>query len=287
MAVDSTLLNHFSQHPLWVIARQQFRESQRNRWAICAFLVFFVLALTLALLGSAAIGEVKTDRLTILLVSLANLSFYLFPLLALLLGFDSIASERENGTLALLVVCPIKRRDIILGKFLSHALLLAFASIAGFGLVFLLTGLLFEDAHLANIGQGFTVMIALSLLLGLGFLAISLVISLWARQRSGAAGMAFATWIIMVVLYDIMIFALLAGSKGAGLIGVLVPFLILINPVDSYRIAIASLEENMVMIGGTEAFTHSGYLWGAMLSLLLWVVLPLGIAIHQLKKNEL
>jgi len=51
---------------------------------------------------------------------------------ALSLGADAIAGEKERGTLATLLMAPIKRNEIILGKIISTTLITIFAALSSF-----------------------------------------------------------------------------------------------------------------------------------------------------------
>ena len=78
-------------------------------------------------------GEVGVDRLSVAVVGLSNLTIYLVPLIALLLSYDAIAGEMERGTMLLLLTYPVRRRDVVIGKFVGHTAILAFATVVGFG----------------------------------------------------------------------------------------------------------------------------------------------------------
>jgi ABC-2 type transport system permease protein len=72
---------------------------------------------------------------------LAFVVVWLFPLLALMLSYNLLAAEREEGTLALLLSQPVSLWQIILGKALARAVI----AIGGFGalaLIGILIGLL-------------------------------------------------------------------------------------------------------------------------------------------------
>ena len=68
------------------------------------------------------------------IASLVSLVIYLVPLIALILGYDAIVGEREEGSLDLLLSMPLTRIELLLGKFVGLACALAFSTLAGFGL---------------------------------------------------------------------------------------------------------------------------------------------------------
>ena len=127
-------------HTVLTLAGKEVREGLRNRWVLATTLLLAALALTLALLGSAPTGTVGASRLDVVTVSLASLTIFLVPLIALLLSHDAIAGEAERGTLLLLLAYPVGRGAVILGKFLGQLAILAFATLCGYGAAALAVG---------------------------------------------------------------------------------------------------------------------------------------------------
>src|SRR5690625_581004 len=90
-----------------LLALQEIRIGLRNRLVIATTLVLGALALSLVLLGSAPTGSVKVDALAVVVVSLASLTIFLVPLIALLLSFDTFVGELELCTLIVLLSSSI------------------------------------------------------------------------------------------------------------------------------------------------------------------------------------
>src|SRR3546814_1249870 len=78
------------------LAMQEIRAGLRNRWVVATTLLLAALSLSLALLGSAPTGVVKADPLAVVVVSLASLTIFLVPLIALLLSFDAVVGEQRS-----------------------------------------------------------------------------------------------------------------------------------------------------------------------------------------------
>src|SRR3954469_13330506 len=116
-----------------IIAAKEIRDGLRNRWIVATTLLLASLALTLAFLGSAPTGAVKVSPLAVTIVSLSSLTIFLLPLIALLLSYDAIVGEIDRGTMALLLAYPVERWQVVLGKFLGHLAILAFATVVGYG----------------------------------------------------------------------------------------------------------------------------------------------------------
>ena len=198
--------------PVAVIALQEVKNGLRNRWVLAATLLLAVLALSLTLLGSAPTGAVKVSELTVTVVSLASLTVFLVPLIALLLAYDAIVGEAERGTLLLLLAYPVARHQVLLGKFLGHLFILVVATVLGYGAAGLAVGLRGETGPAA--WAAFGALLGSSILLGATFLAIGYLLSALVRERATAGGMALGIWLLLVIVYDTALLGLLVADDG-------------------------------------------------------------------------
>ena len=226
------------------VAGQEIRIGIRNRWILLATLILAVFSLALALLGSAPAGTLGVDRLTITVASLASLSVYLVPLIALLLAFDAICGEVEKGTLLMTFSCPISRTEFLIGKALGHTLVLTFALVIGYGLT---AGLLVGMGAGSTAGlTDFARLIATSILLGVCFLALGYVLSSLTRQSGTAAAAAIAAWLVLVVLYDLALLGALVANPSGVFASSVFPYAVLLNPADAFRLF------NLTALGASE-----------------------------------
>ena len=264
------------------LAVNEFRLGLRNRWVALAILLLGGLAFALALLGTAPAGATGVDALTVTSISLASLSIYLLPLIALLLAHDAIASEQERGTLLLLLTYPMPRWQLLAGKFLGHGLVLALATVIGYGLA----AIVLWGGSATGFGI-FLRMLGSSLLLGLAFLAIGYAISAWCSETSAAAGVALVAWLGLVLLYDLGLLALLVADQ-SGLIGPhTLPALLLANPADAYRLYnLVSLPESATLSGMAGLADQIALPSIApLLALIAWTLIPLCLAAWRLQRR--
>lgn len=264
---------------IWTIARKEFSDGLRNRWIVAIGLLFALLAVGIAWFGAAASGQLGFTNVPATIASLASLSTFLIPLIALLLAYDAIVGEEEDGTLSLLLTYPLGRGQILLGKFLGHGMILALATLAGFGATALAIAVLVEDVDLAMMFLAFGRFILSSILLGWVFLAMAYVLSGRAREKSTAAGLALGVWFFFVLVFDLAMLALLVLSEGR-LSPDLLPWLLLLNPADVYRlINLAGLEASGNMAGvlalGVDLPMSTAALWAILCG---WVAGALGTA---------
>jgi len=264
---------------LMAIAGQEVRAGLRNRWVAATTLILAALALSLVLLGSAPTGTVGASPVAVVVVSLASLTIFLLPLLALLLSFDAIVGEAERGTLLLLLAYPVARWQVVLGKFLGHAAILGLATVVGYGAAGAL--LAFTGAADAEAWTAFAVLIGTSVLLGMAFVALGSLASIVVRERPTAAGLAVGLWLVFVLLYDAALLGLLVLDQGATVSGGVLDALLLLNPADVYRLINLTGDGAAALLAGMSAPGEAGAIPVAALyaALAAWIVLPLGAGV--------
>jgi len=215
-------------------AAHELRIARRNRWALLATLVMTLFALALALFAAGQSGQVKADTLTLTAASLATLSAYLIPLIALLVSYDGFAGEVERGTLALALATPLGRGEIFAGKVMAQttvvgmAIGVAFASAAA---VVAATGGLTASGLEAWARLGVT-----SLALGLVFVTLGLIVSAAAPRTGTAAALAVGLWLTFVVLYDVALLGAVIAAGDSAFTTDIFPWLVLANPADAFRL---------------------------------------------------
>ena len=142
---------------IWVLTRMTFREAVRRRivltglvLGVCFLLIFSAgfylivsqIKLTEALavahgeanVGLNAIADAEGENM-LLLAGLYAVTF-LSIAMAALLGADTLSGEISSGTIQTLVAKPIRRSDVVLGKWLGFAgLLFLYVLLTGGGTV--------------------------------------------------------------------------------------------------------------------------------------------------------
>ena len=269
------------------VAKTEILIGIRNRWVILASLILFVFALIFVLLGSVAVGTVKTNSLTVIVASLTTLSVYIVPLIALLLSFDAIAGEIDRGTLQLAFATPASRGQILIGKFLGHVAVLAVAIIFGYGVSGAIAGLTsgsFETVGLLDLGR----LIGTSIVLGATFIATGYVVSASVRQTGTAAALAIAVWLFAVVLFDLALLGGLLVSGDGVFARTVFPFLLALNPADAFRVYnMAALDAGSLTAGITAPGNQLPFpVQLIMLSPVLWAVFGLAGSILILRRLQ-
>ncbi len=270
--------------PVLIIARQELLIARRNMWVATSIILMGLFSAVLTLAGGAPTGTLGVDPLMVATTSVTTLSVYLVPLIGLLLSFDAIAGEIERGTLALSLTYPLSRGEILLGKFLAHLAVLAFAVAVGLSLTAVLTGWRsgFGDLSYAPLLKLF----ATSLALGAAFLGIGYLVSALARQTGVASGIVIIVWLVCVVLYDLGLLGALVADTGGGFSKTVFPWLLVANPADAFRLLnmpLQSVSDLATGVGAASANIATGRL---VVSLLVWPVISLTFAWGAFRRVE-
>lgn len=270
-----------------LLAWQEIRVGLRNRWVLATTLLLAALALSLVLLGSAPTGSVKADPLEVVIVSLASLTIFLLPLIALLLSFDAIVGEQERGTLLLLLAYPVARWQVLVGKALGQMAIIAVATLIGYGAAAAALWVVAEAPLQA--WSAFGAMVLTSVLLGAAFVALGCLASTLVRERATAAGIAVAAWLLFVLLYDTALLGILVADAGRHLGARALEIALMLNPADAYRLYNLAATEGTAVYSGMAGPGATTGLPGPLLLAVLcaWVLVPLGLAVAVLRRKAI
>ncbi|HUV12374.1 MAG TPA: ABC transporter permease subunit [Acidobacteriota bacterium] len=269
-----------------IIAWQELLLHRRNRWVISFSVLFAGLTLLIAYFGMVTSGYAGFQDFTRTSASIINLGGFLIPLFALLLGVFSFLTHREY--LEIMVTQPVSRARVLLGKYLGLLLTVVGASALGFGLPGVIIAFTIGTEGVFS----YLAVMLYSCLLAVVFTGISVLISLLARRRQIALGIALGVWVFFELLYGVLMLAttlylspnILKTTLLVGLLG---------NPIDISRVL------SLLQVGGPHLFGPAGAtlikltgstvlasLYG-LAGLLVWVVVPLAAAIAVFKKQDL
>jgi Cu-processing system permease protein len=272
--------------PVLVIAWHEFLINRRNRWVVSFAALFAGLTLAIAYFGMVTSGYAGFQDFTRTSASLVNAGGFLIPLFALVLGVFSFVTNPEY--LELLVTQPVSRFRVLLGRYLGLSLTVLGAALLGFGL----PGAMIAMAAGTEGALRYLAVIGYLTLLALAFTGIALLVTLLARRRQIALGVALGVWIFFELFYGVLMLAstlylpasVLKTTLLVGLLG---------NPVDLARVL------SLLQVGGPHLFGPAGAtlvkLTGSvgvatavgLAGLLLWIVVPLFAAVKLFKRQNL
>jgi ABC-type Na+ efflux pump permease subunit len=143
--------------------------------------LYLILAYSV-FLGFQAYSQIKTsesDFIPIKEMVFATLQivFYTGGLIGLIIGADSISGERERGTLEALLLTPVSRRQIIVGKFLAGL------SPWPISLLIAIPFLKMLSQGDPVFGQSLLLSGFLGSLLAIGFTSLGMLVSFWSNSN--------------------------------------------------------------------------------------------------------
>lgn len=290
----------------WVaIAKKEYLENVRNAWVVTVSVVFLAITLLTAWLVSAfgfQSGEPGTlaseaySRVVTTFSAMQAFGGFLPPILALMLGFATLAGERESGSLGLLVAQRITRTEIVVGKWIGLWGVLATAILIGFGGGGLLV---VARAGAGAIGfQALLVFVGATLAWAAAWTSITvLVSSFFARRGTAIAGSVGLWFLFGSFVWTIITFGLVAlatGGRPFENFEDLPPWIVLtqlLNPNQVHDgLLTASIEGYGLAMDlggvGREALRDVYQVALFSFAMLAWVALPLALAVWRFRSRD-
>ncbi|PAE26315.1 MULTISPECIES: ABC transporter permease subunit [Bacillaceae] len=296
---------------LFTMTKHELRLLLRSRWLLNFMILFFFLAVLLYLYGLQSVKsdpaevtyglegvndnietmgvnpeyyglkEIKTEEgntegfsqsaYNRSIAMLINLSLWMIPVICMILGGSSIIADKENGRLSLYRTYQASSGYYLISKFLALVLSLFFAAGISYGLFGLISSLA-GSSFAAHIYQVF---LLVNMFLILVFSAASLLIGALSKTRMQGLSAAIIVWILMVFVYEFIIFSVIGLVPYAVKQNSLFMF-ILLNPVESVRVwSISKLNSEYVF--GPEYLIIEE--WGANGSLTLALTISITLII--------
>lgn len=256
-----------------LLAGKEIRDALRNRWFLLYALCFAVLSLSLSSVALAGTGQFGMAGFGRTAASLVNLVLLIVPLMGLTLGAAALAGERERGTLETLLAQPVRRVEVLIGKFVGLAGALLGALASGFGIT---AAVLAAKGATTNSTQ-FLAIFVLSVALGWAMLSVGFLISAAARRTTLALGVSIFLWLALVFLGDL---GLMAGAATTQMSAAELLGWTLCNPLQVFKIfCVSGLHHSLDLLG--PAGLYATQTFGALLPWLLagvlgaWVIVPL------------
>jgi len=270
-----------------LIAKNEIMDNIRNKWIIFMTGVFAFLTLIISYFGSFG-GGWQSVGLTI--AGMMSLVQYLIPIIALMLSYGAIVGEIERGSMSAFLSLPVKRFEIILGKFLGLSSVLAVSIIAGFGIAGIIIGI---NVGEINIGEYIFFLLS-SILLGMVFICLGLFASSFFKRRSTSMGMAVFLWFFFTMIWSVITLGVASmivdlGSIATGNIPDWYYAIEMINPLSSYSGLVSINIESVSNMGQQFIGTYPDFYSTPLLTfvLLIWLIVFLMLSIFTFKKRDL
>ncbi|WP_336136683.1 ABC transporter permease [Natronomonas amylolytica] len=259
------------------VAHTEYRLAMRSRWALALAGLFVLFGSMLATFSGSAVGPEGMERVV---ASLTSLAVYLVPLAALAFGYDAVVGRDEEGWLEVVFSLPVSRARVVVGTYLGRLAVLAGATVLGFGFVgFLLLrefGVTYWASFLAFLGGAVAV--------GAAFLALSLLVSTVAREKTHALGLALLVWVWFVLVHDLLALGVVAAFD---LPGTVLTGFVLANPASVFRVLVLGQLGTTAGSGFTAALATTSLSTGLLVaSLVAWCVVPVAAAAVLVRRRR-
>lgn len=196
----------FNFKSVFTIAKKEFMDNIRSKWIIAISIIFIILTI---LSSIVAHGQGEFAGMGDTVVTILTISTLLIPIIAIMLGFSTIAGEAEKGALYVVLSYPVRRVEVLLGKFLGLGSVLAVTPLIGFGI----GGIVIAATVGAEEGVAYLAFIGLTILLGIVYLSAIIFISALCktRVRAIAGGVILFFW---AMIYGLIIFSIYIATGG-------------------------------------------------------------------------
>ncbi|MCD6473822.1 MAG: ABC transporter permease [Thermoplasmata archaeon] len=189
------------------IAKKEFMENWRNKWIITITAIFLILTLLASYFGSGG-GETGWRSASETVAIITSFVILLIPIISLMLGYATIVGEKEKGSLGVLLSYPVSRSEVIIGKFAGLGAVVSVAIMLGFGIAGVVIGI---ETGSMNLGK-YALFILASILFGLAYLSIAILLSTLFKKRSTAMGATIFIWFFFAMIWGIIILGILSVS---------------------------------------------------------------------------
>lgn len=274
-----------------IIARLTFREAARRRILLAA-LILGILFLIIYWLGLHFIraeelrnpipsAATRSEIFNFLMLAGLYVVNFLTVMLTVLTSVDTLSGEISSGTVQTLATKPIRRRDVLLGKWLGFALMLSLYVLMMAGGV----------ALLVNWVGGYN---PPNILTGLGLIWLNGMLMLSISLMGGAVLSTLANGVLVFGLFGIAFvggwieqFGSLIGNQAAVNIGI---FTSLILPSEAlWRRAAYEMRSPLVSAIGFSPFTSGSSVPSMYMVLyaVLFLLVMLGLAVRFFGRRDL
>ncbi|MFX0163514.1 MAG: ABC transporter permease [Candidatus Hodarchaeota archaeon] len=276
---------------IYSVAKKEFQDNIRNRWITTLILIFVILTIATSYFAgsreadSSSLGEME-DTITVLL----SISVILVPLIAIMLGYATISGECESGSLYVVLAYPIRRGEVLLGKFIGLGAVIVFSTIMGFGAGGIIIAVLAGTSEWTS----YLLFIGLTIILGLLYLSVSMFFSTLTSKRSTSLGLGVLIFFWSMIFGIIIMAAYLAGGgsydellTGETSFPDWVWWAVLLSPMDMNQVAVFEafgLEEAFGFSVEIPSFMSLGLLVTVQL---VWIILPLILAFYAFERRDI
>ncbi len=183
------------------IARKDFQDSVRS-WVFWGLSTFFfaLLVTTTASIWYFADDPIFGAELTtgVLVGVTSSITRVIIPVIALILGWKAIAGEWESGSMKVLLSLPHSRKDVVLGKLLGRAVVLALSLVIGFALAAVVVAALMGGFDVVD----YVGLLVMSIIYGVAYVSLAVAVSAMTKSTTIAGAGVFGIFLLFYVVWN-------------------------------------------------------------------------------------
>ncbi|MFB6253909.1 MAG: ABC transporter permease [Halobacteriaceae archaeon] len=273
-----------------VVAKKDFKDAIRSKtlWGLTAIFILFTGGL--AYIYTIIQGESGLFGGLNFIFFLIGPVTLLVPIIALILGHQSIAGEIESNSIKTLLSLPHTRRDVIIGKILGRGTVLGVSILSGFIIATIIVVLFFASFSVLP----FVIFTIATLLFGYTYVSIGVSLSSLTKSTTRATVLAASFYIIFEIIWQFVPLGVYYIVKGE--IAFRPPssgwyyFLAQIRPSSAYgNLLRGFLPEATIGLQGVFPNGIPFYLskWANLVILLGWLLIPAALGYYRFSRTDL
>jgi ABC-type transport system involved in multi-copper enzyme maturation permease subunit len=272
---------------IMTIAKKEFMDNLRNNWIVILTVLFVILTLVISFVsGGGSLGDIQ-----ITVVGLLTISSLLVPIIAIMLGYDTISGETESRSLLVVQSYPVSREEVYFGKFLGLGSVLGVSVLIGFGI----SGIIISATVGGTNPLGFLIFMFLTILLGLIYLSMSICFSSILKRHTTSlyAGIALFFWAMIIGSVIMGIHLGTGGTFEDFLSGSMPSWMwgstMVLSPSDMYQTAtLLGFDLRVANISGFTITIPDFITIANLLGIfIIWIVVPLGVGYYFYRKRDI
>jgi ABC-type transport system involved in multi-copper enzyme maturation permease subunit len=269
------------------IAKKEFMDNLHNKWIMMLTILFIILTLVTSFVsGGGSLGNIE-----ITVIGLLAIASMLVPIIAIMLGYNTISGEAESGSLLVVQSYPVSREEVYFGKFLGLSSVLAVSVLLGFGISGMVIGGISQETN----PSGFLIFIFLTILLGLIYLSMSVCFSAIVKRHSTSlyAGIGLFFWSMIISSVIIGIHLGTGGSfadfMSEGMPNWMWSSMMVLSPMDMYQTAtMLGFDLRVADVSGFSIVIPDFIsLINLLIIFIFWIGIPLVVGYYFYRKRDI
>jgi ABC-2 type transport system permease protein len=276
---------------LSAVIEKDFRDSIRSFSLLSTTLLFVVFATWLAAIQWIPVmyQDSVVDASTLaLLNSMRQPTVFMIPLIGLALAYDTVAGERESGTIRLLMGLPNSRAAVVFGKFVGRTGVIAVSVLVGYAVAGAVALVTYDSFDVVVFGL-YTL---LTILYGAVYIGLATGFSAAVESRQRALVGAGGLYALFLLGWDVLLLVLQLAIYGQDIPEAGLPdwfkFIGLLNPSTAFmhaaRAVIPEYAEITFYPQGSAFYLEN---WVGFVILGLWAAVPLVLGYVRFERADI